>query len=68
MAAMMKKQMLASTTTKRSTIVAQAKSSDSPWYGPNRGQFLGPFSKPSYVAQCVLYSRLQQLRGRGDVV
>jgi hypothetical protein len=62
MAAMMKKQMLASTTTKRSTIVAQAsKSSDSPWYGPNRGQFLGPFSKPSYVAQCV-YSRLQQLR------
>jgi hypothetical protein len=61
MAAMMKKQMLASTTTKRSTIVAQAKRSDSPWYGPNRGQFLGPFSKPSYVAQCV-YPRLQQLR------
>ena len=52
MAAMMKKQMLASTTTKRSAVVAQAKktvsaskTSDSMFYGPNRGQFLGPFSE-----------------------
>ena len=51
MAAMMKKQMLASTTTKRSAVVAQAKTVkasktvDSAFYGPNRGQFLGPFSE-----------------------
>ena len=52
MAAMMKKQMLASTTTKRTAVVAQAKKTvkaaktvESAFYGPNRGQFLGPFSE-----------------------
>ena len=61
MAAMMKKQMLASTTTKRSAVVAQAKTVkasktvDSAFYGPNRGQFLGPFSESPLLYQPSLH-------------
>ena len=61
MAAMMKKQMLASTTTKRCAVVAQAKTVkasktvDSAFYGPNRGQFLGPFSESPLLYQPSLH-------------
>ena len=58
MAALMKKQVFSATVSRRSAVVVQAaktvkavkkSSPDSAFYGPGRGQFLGPFSESCHL-------------------